>query len=164
MTIPRYTRQKKARDCVPTAILNTLHWAGAGIGYEKGIKHIEEMCTHPDWPDSRYLNRDWAIRELGTDLFQVEYSEGPTLGKMEKHLQKGGAILIDYFWRTETGWARHLEFVESISPSGKSFYIVNGAFKGNAHRKVSRNKFKRRELRFQQTKHKHKVWFLTLED
>ena len=163
--MPRYIKQRDKFRCGPVVILNALKWAGVDVSYDESIDHLSNLCRCRRPRGTNHKNFDRAIREAGKGIFRTQLVRHPTIGKIEEHLQDGGALAFNYHWRREeeNESSRHFSLVEGISPSGRTFYIANRSHAGRTLQSIHRERFKKWDLRFQRTDPHYKAWFLTRE-
>jgi len=162
--MPRYTKQRAPNNCGPAAILNALKWAGADVSHADYMGYLTELASCGPLPRGTWhATFDRALRVAGEGLYSVRRIHFPTLGEIEAHLQGEGALVLNY--REEDRWtiSRHFTLMVGVSPSHRSFYIVNRHHGGKALRKINRGQFKKWDLRFQRTDRHYKAWFLIKE-
>jgi hypothetical protein len=162
--MPRYTKQRSPYECGPTALLNSLRWAGIKTGYKDSREALWQACLcYPR--RGTYSGRfDSAIKELSRGLFTVRRLCRPTLQAIERHLLSGGTVVLNYRQSSNRKRVcRHFTFLAGISPDGEVFQVVNDYREGPAKQKVSRATFKSKNLQYQRVDPHCKAWFLTRE-
>lgn len=168
--MPRYTKQRDRYSCGPIVILNSLRWAGEPASYER-LSRLRTLCDTIPGQGTRHAPFDRALRMMGRDIFSVRRVYRPKLRAIERHLRKGGAIVINYKWREgsmaprqmtdETWgkkWARHFGLLVGIDARGR-FHVVNIYEEGEALHALDRASFKTEFLR-QISYPSYKGWFL----
>lgn len=102
----RYLNQTNRHSCGPVAVINALKWAGIKATWEKDGKRITKLCnTTKDGT----LGGDVTVavrkaskgkikvtrRFIRLDLRTFRHSPRSDLQKIDRHLKKGGAVLLD---------------------------------------------------------------------
>lgn len=118
----RFVKQKDQYSCGPIAIMNALKWAGLPATYRTHFHKIRSLCkTTMSWgttPDnmtmallkhSKYLN--FTTKSL------------VTLKEIEKHLDAGGAVILEYWFKDEKDYDGHYVFI--FREHGHDFMAVN---------------------------------------
>ena len=162
--MPRYVKQRDKYSCGPVAILNALRWAGVNADYGQSVKRFTATCKCAPPEGTAHREFDSALRKAGKRIFQVRRVHRPLLPQIEAHLQEGGVIVFNYYWRKKDEEHRHFILLAGISGSGRTFYTVNDFRKGRALRKYQRRYFKKWHLRFQSTDPHYKAWFVSRRD
>ncbi len=163
----RFVKQRDQYRCGPIAILNALKWAGARVSSSDYLDYLTELSVCGPSPRGTWHKTfDRALRVAGEDFYSTRRIYYPTLGEIESHLQDGGAIVLNYYWRIdkEKVSSRHFQFLVGISPSGDAFYSVNRGGKQPTLQRLTRETFKKDDLRFQRVDENYKAWFLTKEE
>jgi len=164
----RFVRQRDNYSCGPVAIMNVLKWAGHPINYQDSISQLQRLCNcrPKDGKGTMHSDFDRALRKIADRLgsFKVRRVHRPALSEIEEHLQAGGLVILNYYWRKKGEGYRHFSILADVKPSGKYFLTVNDFAHGPAERIVSRKKFKNFNLRFQRVDPHYKAWFISLKD
>ncbi len=161
--MPRYIKQRDKFRCGPVAVMNALKWAGEDVSYVADRDRLDKLCNcGPPPSGTNHPGFDRALRAAGKGIYSVRKVRYPTLREIEEHLQNGHAVVFNYYWRDEEEGtsARHFEFLVGVSPSGKSIYVVNGSNCWTTLHRVTRERFKKEELRFQRVDPRYTAWFL----
>jgi len=163
--MPRYVRQRDQYRCGPIAILNALKWAGAKVSSSDYLDYLTALSVCGPSPRGTWHKTfDRALRVAGEDFYSVRRIYYPTLGEIESHLQDGGAIVLNYYWRIdkEDVSSRHFQLLVGMSASG-DIISVNRGGKQPTLQRLTRETFKKDDLRFQRVDESYKAWFLTKE-
>ena len=165
MSQPRYMKQRDQYSCGPVAIMNTLKWSGFKFSYEDQIEHFQSLCGCTSSEGTFHAPFDKALRIASKELggFNVKRIYYPKLWQIEKHLEAGGVIVLSYSWEVDEDYSRHFSLITGISSSRRSFLMVNDFRKGPALKRITRQKFKSRNLRFQRTDSAYKGWFVSFK-
>jgi len=104
--MPRYARQRNRYSCGPIAIINALKWAGKPASLAKYFDRFRRWCKcgYYERQIRQYVgthrrNFDAALRRAGRNLFRVRYLAQPRLEQIDRHLEAGGAVILNYYWR-----------------------------------------------------------------
>lgn len=117
----RYIRQPDSYSCGPTAILNAMKWAGIDATSQY-LPYLQFSCRTIDLetpadPESHgTLSSDFdrVLRYVGTGAFHVRRKKNPTASEMKRHLEKGNAIALAYYWEDETEKGEHFCFIAGL--------------------------------------------------
>lgn len=161
--MPRFTKQRDRYSCGPVAILNALRWCGMDAPYKEVIDILQKVCNCEPGRGTNHPDFDQALRFFGTDLFRVRRVSRPRLAEIEEHLREDGCVILNYRWTRGGNWFRHFSLVNGVSPSGRTFYLVNDSTVGPAQQALRRQDFVKEILRYQRVDHHFKGWFLTQE-
>ncbi|MCI0527014.1 MAG: hypothetical protein L0Y56_06105 [Nitrospira sp.] len=168
--MPRYTKQRDRYSCGPIAIINALRWAGEPASYER-LSRLQALCDTKPGEGTMHSPFDRALRMMSGSVFSVQRVYRPKLRAMERHLRKGGAIVINWQWRagditprqmTDENfgkrWARHFALLVGINSRGR-FQVINVYRAHKAFHTLSREAFKK-EFLHQRSYPGYKGWFL----
>lgn len=124
----RYIKQPDDYGCGPTAILNTLKWAGEKVTLKKHYRALVIKCRSKD-PDGNEFSgtttRDFqsVLNYVGKKIFDIKFLIQPKIKRMKKELKLGNAIILLHLNPDNTS---HYTLI--ISNEGENFVSVN-AFK-----------------------------------
>jgi len=93
--MPRYIRQKDFTSCGPVALINILKWFGCNVSYKDYIEIARGLCDHISGSDGGTEDKGMA-RALKAHKISFKKIKNPTLVQLDKHLDSGGIILLDY--------------------------------------------------------------------
>ena len=99
MAKTRYIKQRDQYRCGPVAVINTLKFLGVSITY-KSLPIIQELCKCANPHGTDRYDFENALKKLGV---KFERRVRPTLKDIDRHINKGGAILMDYYLGYEDG-------------------------------------------------------------
>lgn len=164
----RYVKQRDHYSCGPVAIMNVLKWVGVRFNYQERIKVLQEACDCVPTRGTRHAAFDRALRlaaKLVTADVRIRRVHRPKLSQIEEHLRSGGAVVLNYRWKTdEKGFSRHFMLLTKVYGSGKYFLTVNDRTDGPAARGIHRATLKKFNLRFQRPDTHYKAWFVSVKD
>jgi len=132
----RYTKQYDQYSCGPTALINTLKWAGSSISLKKGIKHYQTkvLCTKIN--GTGVLSLDFALQGLPKVKIVTRYSthtlfpkKPPKWSAVKAHLQQGGTLILRYDW--PSGEDAHYVLVTHLTTTMAG--VVNYKSTGPSH-------------------------------
>jgi hypothetical protein len=165
----RYLRQPDRYSCGPTAIINAMKWAGLDATSRDYLPYLQFSCRTIDLqnPTDADLNGtmdhdfDRVLRYVGKDVFKIKRRRSPSLPEIIRHLKRGGAVALSYFWQESGQEGLHFCFISGMDRG--SFVCVNDHDAPNTAtiRKRSRKTLKKwlRKAHDCPT-----VWFLSLEN
>ena len=164
--VHRETFKKEDLRCtlLKVGFLNALKWAGVEVSSSEHLDYLTELTACGPPPRGTWHGTfDPALRAAGKGFYSVRRVHHPPLGRIETHLQDGGAVVFNYFWRKEKEGTegRHFHLLVGMSSSGNSFYVVNRGRRDPTFKRVHRETFKKEDLRFQRADPNYKAWFLT---
>jgi len=140
----RYAQQNDNYSCGPTAVINALKHFGLPCSYREEKNHVSYLCGCEPPHGTGLHGLDRGLRAIGAGVFDVLYKRKLSIKQMETHLKNGGAIVIRFYWETDSA---HYALITKCSKNGKYFYLVN-SYRGTAVRRFSRERFKKEILRF----------------
>lgn len=118
----RYVKQKDHYSCGPIAIMNALKWAGLYTTYKTHFHKIRSLCkttiswgTTPDNMSAALLKHRKYLSFVTKSLV--------TLREIEKHLDSGGAVILEYWFWDEMDYDGHYVFI--FREYGYDFIAVN---------------------------------------
>jgi hypothetical protein len=125
-----YIVQDDAYSCGPTAIINSLKWAGIGVTKEHlDLFRFSCRTIDPEFPNDWDSNGttdydlDRVLRYAGKGKFKVRKRSRPSLPMLIRHLQKGGAVVIAYYWKEGSESGHHFAFISGMKKG--CFEVVN---------------------------------------
>lgn len=126
----RYVSQRDSYSCGPIAIINTLKFLGINITY-KALPYIRMLCNckinyGTDEEDIENVLKMFGIRFKGI--------HHPTLKEIDKHIECGGAILLNYSFGIDIG-----HYTLCIGRNKTNYFLVNdmeGKTVSDCHRKL----------------------------
>lgn len=159
-----YLRQPNGISCATTAILNSIRWAG-GTGeraHTENLNYLAQACeqneegVHP-WTFGRVL------KSQGQGLYETEWKIHPKMGRIEGHLQAGGAVLVEFTPKSlrEGKDLRHIVLMVGVDPGGYVFQVVNSFKDAPVLEEYDRAEFKWQFLRAKNLDPFYSGWFLT---
>lgn len=163
----RYVKQRETYSCGPVAIMNVCKWAGEQFAYQEAFKPLRRLCACSTKKGTKHAAFDKALRTMAKRVggLRVRRVHRPKLGQMEKHLRLGGAVVLNFRWKTEVEDYRHFSLLTEIADWDLNFFrIVNNYQSGPAAIWISRSQFKKHNLRFQRTDPHYKAWFVSRRD
>lgn len=134
----RYKKQTDTFRCGPIAILNALKWAGI----KPDLKKLERQtkCKSPSSGTScqNLQSAIFSYKEI-----RVRVSHKVRIDDVRSHLFSGKSIV--YFFRyhnkKDNGRYGHFFFIDGISKTGKSLYVVNYQLKSPARIRITTKRF-----------------------
>lgn len=125
-----YIVQDDDYSCGPTAIINSLVWAGISVSKEDlDLYRFSCRTIDPEFPKDWDLNGttdadlDRVLRYAGKGRFRVKRTRRPTVPMLIRHLQKGGAFVLSYFWKEGVQSGHHFAFVSEMNRG--CFAVIN---------------------------------------
>lgn len=120
----RFLRQRDQYSCGPIAILNALKWAGLQLTYKDNFKQIKKLCkTTASWGTTP--ENITNVLSKYTEHLNFEIKALITLKDIERHLKKGGAVILEYWFKENLDiYDGHYVFIFQIF--GKDFVVANG--------------------------------------
>jgi len=128
----RWVRQRDLYRCGPIAVLNILKWMG-GPWTHKMLPAVQILCKCDADVGTSRQNIERAMKALGIIKKRRVF---PKLKEIDKHLDNGGVILLEYFWDKFYG-----HYALCIGRTEKHYLIVNDSYEKTV------TKWKRNELR-----------------
>ena len=113
----RYTRQYDKTSCGPVALVNALKWAGMKVPWRDSKQHWIKLTRCRNGTSPQDLNI--AIRQYFPNARRIK----PHIRKIERHLKNGGGIIIHVMGKNPR--FNHWAFLDSVSPNGQVFGVVN---------------------------------------
>lgn len=148
-----YIAQHDTFRCGPIAILNALCWAGQSVP-DSTLDNLTASCKCRPPKGTTYRPFTSTLRQSGAGLFKVELKVQPTLRFIEARLHEGAALV----WNFKHNRNRHYALIVGISPTGKTFKIVNCGFSAQSVSTVRRNNVKQH---VKQSDRWQRVWVLS---
>lgn len=149
--MPNYVRQRDSYGCGPVALVNALKWAGKDISFKRERKKYYDKCCVSPGSGANPIDLFRATMDEQEYIKVIFWGWGhpkkPRISQVEKHIRDGGAAILGYYYdRKEpdkNGFkiAGHYVFVDSISDTGKTFYVVNDSRSGPTRSYIRRNTF-----------------------
>lgn len=127
----RYIKQPDNYGCGPTAILNTLKWAGYRVTLKKHYRALVIKCRSKD-PDGNEFSGttvydfENVLKYVGQKIFDIKFLLRPKIKRIKKELKKGNAVILLHLNPDHTS---HYTLI--ISNEGNNFVAVN-AFKDSS--------------------------------
>lgn len=155
--MPRYAKQIGKRTCGPTAVANVLKWSGAQFNYRQHRKTLMWDCSIPHglWGTSgRTL--DLVLRHYADEVgFSVKFDKKPRLASIDKQLDSGGIVLVNYEHRQ----GKHYALI--VAKTENNYYEVVNAFKDEpAQVTIDRQELKRDILYYRTSTYPVKAWMI----
>jgi hypothetical protein len=125
-----YIVQDDAYSCGPTAIINSLKWAGMSVTKENlDLFRFSCRTIDPEFPDDWDSNGttdsdlDRVLRYAGKGRIRVRKNKRPSFPMLMRHLKSGGAIIVAYYWKEEGQSGHHFAFISGLKNG--YFEVVN---------------------------------------
>lgn len=116
----RYSKQRHAKSCGTTAVLNALKWRDGKVSYTEMYRGIAKKCKQNE-KGCHYLNILEACRSLGFKAFVRKY---PSIDFIRNQLLKQKSIIMLYSHpKDENTKNKHFIFIPEYI---ENFMIVNG--------------------------------------
>lgn len=139
----RYITQRDEYSCGAIALANAMKWAGERISWKESANSIRKMCRTNTEHGTWFRDLDRVIKRY---FKNVEFRWNLSLEEMDDHLRSGGAVVYNYTMRDDEEMGHYI-FIDGISDSGKSYYVVNACFesKGECYprRRFTRGAFRK---------------------
>lgn len=120
----RFIKQKDQYSCGPIAIMNALKWAGLHTTYKTHFYKIKSLCkttilwgTTPDNMTTTLLKHSKYLSFTTKSLV--------TLKEIDKHLNAGGAVILEYWFKDEGMNLYDGHYVFIFRERGYDFIAVN---------------------------------------
>jgi hypothetical protein len=168
--MPRYLRSPQGRGvCGPILVINAKKWAGC----RATSRLLPEMCQKMNYSSkiggTPIPNVFSTLIKETYYYLRVHEEIHPSLAGVERHIRNGGSVVItfaddevcDGIKQRDT----HTLLIIDISPSGKTFYVVNDRESKRAVSRMSRNR-----IRFHMRRRRRgewqlpEVWYLSLRN
>jgi len=116
MAETRYIRQYDSYSCGAIVIINALKFLCCRQATYKCLRPIQKLCgcQYPNGTERKGIEN--ALNKLGV---KFERKTGPKLKEVDKHIDKGGAIIINY----ALGYEGHYSLC--IGKTKKDYTMVN---------------------------------------
>ena len=168
----QFIKQPNLSTCGPTAMWNALSWAGVNMR-KRDLRDIaKHMFTNKH--GTSHQNFDYTLRNQ--PFFRVRLVRHVKQRQIDKHLDKGGIVVLSYRWGDLPkqhknskgvwiwkGWERHFDLITYHFTHQKNGYIVvNGERHGPAEKFFTRKDYMKTRAQFRSVDPYSKAWFLTL--
>lgn len=135
----RYKKQTDKFRCGPVAILNALKWAGI----RADLKDISKKAKCRPFPyGTTIVDFHQAIFKL-EKFIKIRTTTNVSIGFIRDILTSGKSLIYnyEYFDKEDNRKYGHYFFIDSMSKTGKSLYLVNYKLPGPARIRMTTKKF-----------------------
>lgn len=126
----RYVKQRDYTSCGPVALINILKWANCNVTYKSFIEDARILCNHEPGPDggTHIWDMEHALKRIG---IRKKRRKNPTLEEIDKHIDSGGIVLIEYYAPYKNKFLDKGEghFSLCIGRTDKTYILVNDGTK-----------------------------------
>lgn len=116
----KYIKQHDSYSCGPVAIANVYRWLERPSPSLKKLSQVVR-CQKPHGTQPHHFSI--GLITLTKPFLAIDWFGKNSIHHIQKHIQKGGAVVINFQVAEEC--PRHYALVVGISKTGKSFHVVN---------------------------------------